>query len=71
MNSEVAVIDVIERILSEMLPDELSRTRVISYFYDKYKAVEGVPDWEGEGSMIGTPAIRTMAPGGMPGWGSP
>ena len=53
--NEVAVIDVIERILSGMLEPE-SRVRVVAYFYDKYNAAEAVPEWTG---AKGTPAVST------------
>jgi len=67
MNQEVAVIDVIERILSQMLPDEWTRIRVVGYFSDKYSAEGGVPGWE---STIGTSAVQTSSSASNSwGWG--
>ncbi len=69
--NEVAVIDVIERILSEMLEDAQTRARVVAFFYDKYGSVEGVPQWENEAGRVATPAVSTQIIGSSPGWGSP
>ena len=66
MNAEVAVIDVIERILSQMLPDEWARARVVGYFADKYPATEA-PVWEGEAAA--TPAVATTRQTPANGWG--
>lgn len=66
MNQEVAVIDVIERILSTMLENEWSRARVVAYFSDKYPGVEA-PEWEGESG--GTPAVSTTRSDPVNPWG--
>ena len=66
MNAEVAVIDVIERILSQMLEDDWSRARVVNFFADKYS---GDFDSSESADPPATPAVTTTSASNPWGWG--
>jgi hypothetical protein len=47
-----------------------ARLRVLRYVEDGYSSVDA-PEWSSEVVSSPTVASNSIAPGGMPGWGSP